>query len=100
MLLPDDDQQYLDQEHLLHGVPLVACNANQRRALQILTSSSRGLHWVIVAMIVLMVMEVMMVVIMMMILRNVFALSGVHKIVPWGLGPPGPLAGWKFKHGH
>ena len=55
---------------------------------------------VIVAMIVLMVMEVMMVLIMMMILRNVFAPSAVHKIVPWGLGPPGPLAGWKFKHGH
>ena len=49
----------------------------------------------IVAMIVL-----MMVVIMMMILRNVFAPSAAHKIVPWDLGPPGPLAGRQFKHGH
>ena len=55
---------------------------------------------VIVAMIVLMVMEVMMVVMMMMILRNVFAPSAVHKIVPWDLGLPGPRAGRQFKHGH
>ena len=54
---------------------------------------------VIVAMIVLMVMEVMMVVIMMRILRNVFAPSAVHKIVPWDLGLPGPRAGRQFKHG-